>query len=1054
MPILAMSAGTVTAVWGNAFVRLPDGSLKPVQVGDKVKGGERIITDDDGIVEISPAKGASILVKAAAAPDAVGKAIAGIENQDPDQAPAAGLTGGADGGMQPGLRVDRVSESVGQLAFDFGTGRDQPNVPVASSADQRALALPQSTPEAAPQASINNVDVNEGAGSAVFTITLDKASTSPVTIQYATQAGSASAGGDFTPASGSVTFNPGETSKTVSVPIKNDAVYEGAEQFSVKLSAPTNAVLAKETGVATIHDDGTGSVPAGVSPDDDRPRVLSVSDAQTREGGDLAFHVQVSNSSATPTTLTLKLSGLGDHPATPGVDTLAEVKVSVGGGEPLPAQVDANGNITFPLPAFTSPDTDIVVYVSTKVDGQVEGREALQLSVTTPYDTVAASNTGTGVIDDADTKPYMLVRNGEPAVEGSPVGFTVVLTHAANEPVTVKLALANITDSSGVPDPEGARIGLDTGTQLEYQTADGSWVNVPASGLLTFEPGQTEWRVRVATVDDKEVESIEYVKLMATVVAGDTANGLNVPTSNKTALVDNDLPPVDAIHDHVSATDTNLMIVLDTSGSMNSDSGIQGLTRMQAAIQAINKLLDRYDQIGDVAVRLVSFSTDASEQGSAWLSVSDAKALLAQLEQAGGDGATYYNRALLAAQGAFDTAAGKLSNAQNVAYFLSDGVPTEPHVGTNFGDGRLSPEQQQAWLNFVDSHQIKSYAIGMGGDVKQTFLDGIAFDGHAMSDTNGVVVSDFNQLSQVLSGTTNDFVQGSISTGGELGQPGSAFHHVSSIVVDGVEHAYQTGVLTLATKLGGLFSIDMSTGEYSYAAPPKLADGVATETIGFSLINSDGKTSHSTLAIEFDHTHVIAGTSLSETMTGSNTADWLMGRQGDDKLLGDAGNDQLFGNAGNDELHGDAGDDMLVGGQGNDLMFGGAGSDVFVWHLSDRGASGSAAVDTIRDFDAHAPSAGGDVLDLRDLLQGENTVGGTGNLDHYLQFETAGGNTIIKVAPTGDFAPGDAASGTVSQHIVIEGGHFLSDLGLDTSATNVQVIAKLLQQGSLLVDHA
>ncbi len=1049
MPILAMSAGTVTAVWGNAFVRLPDGSLKPVQVGDKVKGGERILTDEDGIVEISPAHGASILHKATVAPDAVSKAIAGIEGQDPDQAPAAGLTGGAEGGMQPGLRVDRVSESVGQLAFEFGTARDQAAPPLGSSADQRLLA------SSLPQASINDLEVNEGAGYATFTITLDRASTSPVTIQYGTQSGTA-ADGDFSPRSGSVTFNPGETSKTVSVPIVNDAVYEGPEDFRVKLSAPTNAVLAKDTGLATIHDDGTGSTPAGVTADDDRPHVVSVSDAQTTEGGDLVFHVKVSNESTTPTTLTLKLTGLGDHPALPGVDTGSDIKVSIDGGSPVSAQIDANGNITVPLPAFTSPNTDIAVHVSTKVDGQVEDIEALQLSVTTPYDTVGPANTGTGIIVDADTKPYMLVLQGEPAVEGNPVGFNVVLTHATDAPVTVKLALANITDASGVPDPEGARIGLDTGTQLEYQTADGSWANVPSTGLLTFAPGQTEWHVRVATVDDKEVESTEYVKLMATVVAGDTANGLNVPTSNKTALVDNDLPPVAAVHDHVSATDTNLMIMLDTSGSMNSDSGIHGLTRMEAAIEAVNNLLDRYDQIGDVAVRLVTFSTNASEQGTAWLSVSEAKALLASLEHAG-DGGTYYNHALSAAMTAFDTADGKLGNAQNVAYFLSDGVPTEPHVGTNLGDGRLSAQEQADWLNFVDSHQIKSYAIGMGGDVSQTFLDGIAFDGQAVADTNGVVVSDFAQLDQVLSGTTHDFVQGSISTGGALGQAGSEFLHVSSIVVDGTEHAFQSGVLTLHTNLGGLFSIDMSTGEYSYAAPAQLADGVATEIIGFSLINEQGQTSTSTLDIQFDHTHVIAGTSLGETLTGSNTADWLMGRQGDDIIVADGGNDQLFGNAGNDELHGDAGDDLLVGGQGNDTMFGGSGSDVFAWHLSDRGASGAVAdraLDTIQDFDAHAHAAGGDVLDLRDLLQGENTVGGTGNLDHYLQFDSSGGNTIIKVAPTGDFVPGDAASGTASQHIVIDGGHFLSDLGLDTSATNVQIIAKLLQQGNLLVDHA
>ena len=50
MPILAMSSGTVSAVWGAAFLRLPNGELKPVQVGDKVLGGQQIITEDNGLV--------------------------------------------------------------------------------------------------------------------------------------------------------------------------------------------------------------------------------------------------------------------------------------------------------------------------------------------------------------------------------------------------------------------------------------------------------------------------------------------------------------------------------------------------------------------------------------------------------------------------------------------------------------------------------------------------------------------------------------------------------------------------------------------------------------------------------------------------------------------------------------------------------------------------------------------------------------------------------------------------------------------------------------------
>lgn len=840
MPILAMSAGTVTAVWGNAFVRLPNGALKPVQVGDKVKGGERILTDEDGIVEISPAKGASVLVKAIAAPEAVNKAIAGIENQDPEQAPAAGLTGGAEGGMQPGLRVDRVSESVvGQLAFEFGAGREQSALPVASSADQRLLATSVS------QASINDVDVNEAVGSATFTITLDKASNSPVTVQYTTQPGVAS-DGDFTPTSGTVTFNPGETSKTVSVPIKNElagnAIYEGAEQFTVKLSAPTNAVLAKDTGEGVINDDGTGSVPTGTTPDDDRPHVVSVSDAQTTEGGDLAFHVQVSNSSTSVTTLTLKLSGVGDHPATPGVDTVTEIKVAVGGGELLPAQIDADGNITFPLPAFTSAATDIVVYVSTTANGVYEGTEKLQLSVATPYDAVLGpANTGTGTIDDANDKPEMRVLSGEPVVEGSPAGFDIVLTHATHEPVTVKLALANIVDASGVPAADGARIGVDTGTQLQYESASGEWVDVPASNLLTFEPGQTLLHVRVATNEDEDPEGTEYVKLQATVVEGDTVNGLNVPTSNRTAIVDNDQPPVGAPY----------MLV-------------------QHGISAI------------------------------------------------------------------------------------EGSPVEFHV-------------------------VLTHATAEAVTVKLALANNV--------DASGVPAAD-GALIGVDTGTQLEYETGD---GSWMAVP-------------------STGLLTFAPNHTELH-VRVASVDDPWPEGTEYVKLVAKVVEGTTLNGLNVPTSNQTAITDNDQQPDAAQPVAS--VAGVDAA--------------------------------------------TEPLLGGSGSDVFAWHLGDHDASGAPAglaVDTILGFDAHAPSAGGDVLDLRDLLQGENTTGGTGNLDHYLQFDTSGGNTVIKVAPTGDFVPGDAGAGAASQHIVIEGGHLLSDLGLDAGASNLQIIAKLLQQGNLLVDHA
>ena len=57
MPILSKSpSGVVTGLWGSAFVKLPSGKLKPLQMGDQVKPGEQIITTQDGIVQITNPK--------------------------------------------------------------------------------------------------------------------------------------------------------------------------------------------------------------------------------------------------------------------------------------------------------------------------------------------------------------------------------------------------------------------------------------------------------------------------------------------------------------------------------------------------------------------------------------------------------------------------------------------------------------------------------------------------------------------------------------------------------------------------------------------------------------------------------------------------------------------------------------------------------------------------------------------------------------------------------------------------------------------------------------
>lgn len=127
-------------------------------------------------------------------------------------------------------------------------------------------------PPPGPSIAINDVTVMEGnAGTvaATFTVTLSAASTETITVAYATGYGTATAGSDYQAASGTLTFAPGETCKTITVLVNGDRLAEPNETFFVNLSPPTNASIAKGQGVGTILDD--------------EPRI-SISDVTKAEG--------------------------------------------------------------------------------------------------------------------------------------------------------------------------------------------------------------------------------------------------------------------------------------------------------------------------------------------------------------------------------------------------------------------------------------------------------------------------------------------------------------------------------------------------------------------------------------------------------------------------------------------------------------------------------------------------------------------------------------------------------------------------------------------------
>ena len=113
-----------------------------------------------------------------------------------------------------------------------------------------------------PQLSIGDIRFTEGDqgfSPAQFTATLSAAATVPVTVAYTTVDGTAKAGTDYQATSGQLTFAPGETSKTIAVPVVGDLLLGADRTFSVTFSDPQNVILTTQQAIATIIDNDTAA---------------------------------------------------------------------------------------------------------------------------------------------------------------------------------------------------------------------------------------------------------------------------------------------------------------------------------------------------------------------------------------------------------------------------------------------------------------------------------------------------------------------------------------------------------------------------------------------------------------------------------------------------------------------------------------------------------------------------------------------------------------------------------------------------------------------------
>lgn len=313
-----------------------------------------------------------------------------------------------------------------------------------------------------PRLSIGNATVTEGddgSTGALFVVSLSNGSTETVSVQYATAAGSASAGTDFTAASGSLDFPPGASARSVPVPILADRLDEVHETFRVILSSPAGAVLVNAEGVGTILDD-------------DAEPALSIAGTVEIEGDD----------GATDARLVVTLSAPSGREVS--VD-YATVDGSAGSDlDYLPAA----GTLAFPAGA-TSRD----VSVSVLGDGLHEGDEHFTVVLSGAILATLAGDAATCTIQDDDAAPALSV------------GDVSVSDDAATE------AVFAVTLS--VPSALEVRVDFATvdATALAGQDYDA------ATGTLVFAPGETEHEVEIAIRADTEAE---YDETFALALAG------------------------------------------------------------------------------------------------------------------------------------------------------------------------------------------------------------------------------------------------------------------------------------------------------------------------------------------------------------------------------------------------------------------------------------------------------------------------------------------------------------------------------------------------------
>ena len=344
-----------------------------------------------------------------------------------------------------------------------------------------------------PTLSINDVSANEAAGTIDFTVSLSTTTSQVVTVDYATADSTAQAGSDYTSTSGTLNIAANTAGGTISVPVTDDTASEPQEVFKLVLSNPSNATIADGVGVGTISDN-------------DGAPTLSINNVSANEdAGTIDFTVTLSTTIAQAVTVDYATADSTAQAGSDYTDTSGTLNIAAN---------TAGGTISVPV-------TD---------DASSEPQEVFKLVLSNPTNTTIADGLGVGTITDNDGPPTLSINNQNAGEAAGAMTFTVSMSAASGQTVTVDYATSDSTALDG----------------SDYTAV---------SGTLTIPVDSTSGAITVPITDDALSEPLERFKLVLSNPANATiSDGLGVGT-----ITDNDSAPALSINDVNADEDAGTM---------------------------------------------------------------------------------------------------------------------------------------------------------------------------------------------------------------------------------------------------------------------------------------------------------------------------------------------------------------------------------------------------------------------------------------------------------------------------------------------------------------